>query len=394
MSMQMHDLSSFNFTVHCDSEINRVVAGQLREVAEALVDLLGDRLIAVLIAGGFGRGEGGIIRDEKGIRPVNDYDLYLVVKSLKKTRCEFGGQIEAIAQACSARFGIKQIDMGLVSRWQLWVPRNSIVRYEAREGHQVICGPEKMCIRSIRAEQIPMKEGAQYFFTRGGGLLIARYILENREKLEGMPWFENFSIEMNKAGIALGDVELILRRKYHWSYRKRLKRFEALEPDLGDAGERIGPVYRAAVEQKLDPQFVFDARQDLEQEWSGLAGLLFERFLVFEGNRFGQTFTDLRQYETFMSRASFNLGGKLYSRLYSLYSGGRKINPDQQRLLVFLLLDENGASLERAEKLLGLRSEAGLDESTRWGIAVRHLLKRWHPEGIVAHLLKNNDGTE
>jgi hypothetical protein len=387
--MRMHDLSGFHFTVHQDPAIDRVIAGQLREVAGELVELLGKRLIAVLVAGGFGRGEGGIVRDEKGVRPINDYDLYLVVKNLKQTRREFGGRIESIAQACSARFGIKQIDMGLVSRWQLWIPRNSVTRYEAAAGHQVVFGPNQLCIRSVKATRIPLQEGAQYFFTRGGGLLIARYILENREKLGGMPWFENFSIEMNKAGIALGDAELILRNRYHWSYRERLKRFEALDTVLGDDWKSIWPVYRAAVEQKLDPRFEYDVGRDLEKEWSALAGLLVDRFLVFEGNRFGQTFGDLRDYEAFLARPGFNLGGRLYSRLYSLYSGGRKADPDRQRLLVYLLLDglNTKSSLSRAEQLVGVTPGSGQGFMERWGTAVQVLLRRWHPEGIVAHLI-------
>ena len=37
----------------------------------------------------------GIVRDDRGIRPVNDYDLYVVVKGLKQTRRVFGQRIEA-----------------------------------------------------------------------------------------------------------------------------------------------------------------------------------------------------------------------------------------------------------------------------------------------------------
>ena len=115
--MQMHDLTRFNFTVHKDPEINRMIAGQLREITEELQALLGDRLIAVLIAGGFGRGEGGIVRDDRGIRPVNDYDLYVVVKRLKQTRRVFGQRIEVQLRR-SARIGINRLS-GPQSRCQL-----------------------------------------------------------------------------------------------------------------------------------------------------------------------------------------------------------------------------------------------------------------------------------
>lgn len=390
--MRMHDLSRFHFTVHNDLQIDAVISGQLREIAEELLALLGGRLTAVLVAGGFGRGEGGIVRNGDSIRPINDYDLYLVVKNLRKTRREFGERIEGIAQRLSLQFGIKQIDMGLVSRWQLWIPRNSVTRYEAKEGHQIVYGPPKMCIRSIKAAHIPLKEGTQYFSTRGGGLLIARYILENRERLDNMPWFENFSIEMNKAGIALGDAELIERGEYHWSYRERLKRFKALPREAGmkDDGQAIRPVYEAAVGQKLDPRFQPDPEHDLEKEWMAMTDLFIGRFLVFEGNRFRQPFTDLEEYEAFIGRSSFNLGGRLYSRLYRMYSGAKSSrSPDQNRLLVFLLLDgvKNAGTLQRAERLLGMPKGDPSANRERWLAAVGSLLKQWHPEGIVAKLL-------
>lgn len=385
--MQMHDLTRFNFTVHKDPEINRMIAGQLREIAEELQALLGDRLIAVLIAGGFGRGEGGIVRDDRGIRPVNDYDLYVVVKRLKQTRRVFGQRIEALAQACSARFGIKQIDMGLVSRWQLLVPRNSITRYEAKEGHRIVYGPEHIGIRSIRAEQIPLEEGTQYFFTRGGGLLIARYILENRSRLSEMPWFENFSIEMNKAVIALGDAELIRRRKYTWSYVERLRRFESLDdPEC----ESLKSLYRSAVEQKLKPTFEsVPAASELEESWTKLATQMVERFLIFESNRFRYVCPNLQVYMSLIGSANFNWSGKLYNRLYAFYSGARQPELDQQRLTVYLLLAgfNNTDCLCTAEQLLKVEIKEGASEGDRWLHAVSIFLKKWHPEGLVGVLL-------
>ncbi|MFA5688377.1 MAG: hypothetical protein WC959_04425 [Kiritimatiellales bacterium] len=392
--MKMHDLTGFNFTVHADPEVNRIIAGQLRAVAEDLAALLGDRLIAVLAAGGFGRGEGGVVKDEKGIRPVNDYDLYLVVKKVKATQRDYGDRIEAVAQSCAARFGIKQIDMGLVSRWQLLVPRDSITRYEARAGHRIIYGPDHITIRSVRAARLPQREGTQYFFTRGSGLLIARYILENRDQLNNMPWTENVLIELNKAAIALGDAELIRRRRYHWSYAERLRRFEA----LCDPGCReLLPLYRAAVHQKLNPRF--DAAPnaaELELHWEELADRMVERFLAFESNRFRQTFYNLQRYGTFIERAGFNWHGKLYNRLYAVYSGRRGADPDRQRLIAYLLLAgyRDPEYLQRADQMLEIAPDTAGSGSVRWQHSAAAFLKKWHPEGIVGCLLdKQNKNT-
>lgn len=385
--MRMHDLTGFNFTVHSDPEINRVIAGQLRRVAEEMLDLLGDRLFSVLIAGGFGRGEGGVVRDVQGIRPINDYDFYLVVKDVKKVRRQFGNQIEKLAQRLAVEFRIKQVDLGLVSRWQLWIPRDSVTRYEAAFGHQIVYGPESVCIRSVKAPDIPLAEGAQYFFTRGGGLLIARCILENKGHYEalGMPWVENFSIEMNKAAIALGDAELILRRQYHWSYVERLRRFEALFDHKTCC---FFSLYREAVTQKLNPQVPFYAERDLEGEWTALARVLSERFLVFEENRLGCAFTDLEEYERFIANAKLNVVGRLYSCVYATYSGRRRADPDRQRALVYLLLSgiETEKSLEAAERMLGLNDKSEKNRTERWLDAVEVFLKNWHPGGVVAHL--------
>ena len=58
------------FTVNPDPAIDDFVTEQLQEVTAAVKDTMGDQLTAILLAGGFGRGEGSVAVDEGGAMHV------------------------------------------------------------------------------------------------------------------------------------------------------------------------------------------------------------------------------------------------------------------------------------------------------------------------------------
>ncbi len=78
MSEPMHPP---RYTVHNDPHINAFIQGQLDTIVREIHDLLGPHLDAVLLCGGFGRGEGGVDLSSGNIRVVNDYDLTILLKA-------------------------------------------------------------------------------------------------------------------------------------------------------------------------------------------------------------------------------------------------------------------------------------------------------------------------
>ena len=60
-------------------EANLIIEQQVKKISEYIRVELGDHLIALLLAGSFGRGEGSIeVCGENSYKPINDYDFVLI----------------------------------------------------------------------------------------------------------------------------------------------------------------------------------------------------------------------------------------------------------------------------------------------------------------------------
>ena len=71
------------YSVLTDPAADAVVQAELDIVVAEIVRYFGEHLSAVLLAGGFGRGEGTIVQTTEGYRPINDYDMIVVVPDRK-----------------------------------------------------------------------------------------------------------------------------------------------------------------------------------------------------------------------------------------------------------------------------------------------------------------------
>jgi len=66
-------------------------------------------------------------------------------------------------------------------------------------------------ISKLKAENLPLFDGANYFRTRGSGLLLpAMYFLTNN--LDHPKIRENFQVEVQKAYLAIGDAMLLMTK--------------------------------------------------------------------------------------------------------------------------------------------------------------------------------------
>jgi len=72
------------YSVLTDPAADAVVEAELDIVIAEIVRYFGEHLCAILLTGGFGRGEGSIVETSEGYRPINDYDMILVVHNRKK----------------------------------------------------------------------------------------------------------------------------------------------------------------------------------------------------------------------------------------------------------------------------------------------------------------------
>jgi hypothetical protein len=266
--------------------------------------LLGRHVQAILLTGGFGRGEGSVVLSPDGVKIVNDYDIAIVLKAsshwqyLRLYR-KFHRPLSALAEQLAGRLQMKQID--LVLRPPSYFngrPPLKIENYEVRNGHQLLYGEEDPCRRmpKWRAEDLPLFEGTWLFRNRGLGLLMAACYL-GRDGQIAEDCRDNFVIECNKAQMAMGDSVLLLNRRYHWSYAERLKVIQAAPLTGVPQGQELARHYLEALEHKLRPDFPRYYARPPGKWWHEIASLFNDFFRYFESKRLGVEFTDWLEYE-------------------------------------------------------------------------------------------------
>lgn len=224
-------------------EQNEVLAAHL-DLAVTTLNRLYCEPAAIVLYGGYGRGEGSWVNGPNGWRPYNDYDFLVV-----------GGKqapVEEVRSACSAlaaRFGLRWVDITRVPRWRLRVIRPSIFVYDLRHGSRVVAGRPDILeeVRTPSAANIPVREAWVLFCTRMWTFLgsIPGSV---REDLAGEDarFFRN---QMAKAVLAAVDALLLIDGHYHTSYAERVARSVRLSLPTATDKE----TFRWALEEKLRP---------------------------------------------------------------------------------------------------------------------------------------------
>lgn len=250
--------------------LDHLIFQQLKAVLAELLQSLGsDQVEALVLGGGYGRGEGGAFGAPGDFQPYNDYDLVLIHRATDQEQLhEVLRHIhEVYSDKFSIHVDITPIELGAVNRLPL-----ALTWYELFKGHHVLYGPEN-CLHDLaerKLSELPETEWGRLLVNRGSGLLFTLW------KHQGKPCaighdesFENFATrQIEKAWLSLGDVWLAQKNSYDTLVINRRQNWLALEGDVPSWSE----YYLNAVEFKLNPAFT-KSRQQLIKELSMLSAL-------------------------------------------------------------------------------------------------------------------------
>jgi hypothetical protein len=246
-----------------------------------------DKLEGLVLAGGYGRGEGGVLRENGHDRPYNDLEFFVFVGgSTFLNDRRFKAALHHLGESLSPAVGI-DVEFKILSLSRLRRSPVSMFYYDLLMGHRWIIGDDTLfngCDHHRDASRIPLHEATRLLFNRCSGLLFASQRLAQENFTSADADFVGRNLA--KAQLALGDVVLAIAKSYHWSCLERHRRLQV----FAESDTSLAPIvhhHSAGVAFKLHPARSTKTRDELAQEHASISQLAQQIFLRLENQRLG-----------------------------------------------------------------------------------------------------------
>jgi hypothetical protein len=266
------------YTLCGDTGAEARIARDLATIAAAVEARLGPRLRALLLVGGYARGEGSVVARRGELGPFNDYDLVAVVRgrasSLRRVLNEAG-------HALSLRLGV-DVDLLPFSEDDLaHVPATLFWLDAALGGLLVVSGPAAILgrVRRFTARCVPLEEGGRLLANRAVGLALS-----NLEPAAGNE--DRLARHGHKAALACGDARLLACDRYRPTHAEKLAELERLQGSPS-VGTDLVSAYRDATAFRARPDLWRPPGGDLAAWYAQVRQLVARSHLDHEAWRVG-----------------------------------------------------------------------------------------------------------
>jgi len=277
---------------------------------------------ALLLGGGYGCGEGGVLRspNDTGDRPYNDLEFYVFTRgnALVDER-RFHKALQRLGNKLSPKAGL-EVEFKVLTFSKFRRSRVSMFYYDLVLGHRWIAGHEDLlrgCDPHRDASRIPLHEATRLLMNRCTGLLFSAERLARSRFTEDDADFVGRNLA--KARLAFGDVYLTAHGLYHWSCQERHHRIVALAAPPADSNpgspepnaiSKAPPVldpntlplaelvrlHASGIEFKLHPVRSSLTRDTLAAEHAAVTRFAHQLWLWLEHRRLGQRFPSGSDY--------------------------------------------------------------------------------------------------
>jgi hypothetical protein len=286
------------FTIDGSDALETELSGLCERARAAILEIIPTRKVkALLLGGGYGRGEGGVLKSPAGDKPYNDLEFYILHPGSDLFAEKlYSSKIHQVAEELTAVAGI-EVEFKLLSLQKLQSSPVTMFYYDLVAGHRLIHGTDAWltgCNQHRAAHRIPLYEATRLLMNRCSGLLYSQEKLGRANFTEEDSDFVGRNLA--KAKLSLGDVYLAMRGQYHSSCRerhKRLRKFEAEDaPNLGE----IVPLHARGVDFKLHPIKTARPVEELRAELESLKVIARQLWLQLESRRLNHSFPNVRAY--------------------------------------------------------------------------------------------------
>jgi hypothetical protein len=241
------------FTVRGTKEVEELITSQM-EIAEKRCREALDTfpVEAILLLGGYGRGEGGVEIVDGVEKPHNNFDFLVITKPMSKYRTQqLKDTSRELFDNLAQELGIG-IDFATSTDRKLAYSPCLVMWYDMRFGHKVITGPDSYMERfsHFRAENIVVSDAMALLVNRGTLFVINQVMLAQNHQLDASMrrWFTKHMI---KAIIGYGDALLYFLGDYNWSYQEKGRRMEKRT----DVNEEFKKIYLDALDFRFAPRY-------------------------------------------------------------------------------------------------------------------------------------------
>lgn len=249
------------YTVYGSQEFEDYIANCLQKISDKFQDSIDcSDLHALILGGGYGRGEGGVLNDGQE-RLYNDLDFFVISKKLTPMRIkQIKRSLSDLHHELSAEMGVDVDFADPKPITYLPVAPLSIMLYDLSMGHKVIWGKQNILkgLPAWNPKQLPLMEAFKLLLNRGMGLYFAKQHL-----LAGNYQTETDFINRNilKAYQAMGEAILIFEGNYHWSAKQRMVLMQNVELSQYTNDSQFLSLYLEAMRFKLQP-WISNENQD------------------------------------------------------------------------------------------------------------------------------------
>ncbi|MDD5596613.1 MAG: hypothetical protein PHV82_01630 [Victivallaceae bacterium] len=243
------------YTLNGDAAFDEMLDGYLAAIAEAVkMSGFARSIAAIVLGGGYGRGEGGVLVDVNGEKKLyNDLDFFVITENVSFwERRRIDRFLAAVGKKFSREIGV-ELDFGRAKTLkQLSRMPLTMMWQELKEGHQVVYGSKDImrCLPDYELRDLPRTEGLQLLLNRGAGLLLAKEALEKGG--DSPDELDFIGRNLYKTVLACGDIFLLVQKQYCLSLPERLALLKA------HAGKKADPydvdLYEKATDFKLSPR--------------------------------------------------------------------------------------------------------------------------------------------